>query len=107
MTDRIALNFAGCDIPYYVIVRILFVVKFASVSEYILSFLALSLFDRAWPADGKRQSVRLIGFGVANFQSTPDDSAPSLFADPADEAREKRERLSLALDALRDRGIEV
>ena len=68
---------------------------------------ALSLFDRAWPEDGKRQSVRLIGFGVANFQSTPDDSAPSLFADPADEAREKRERLSLALDALRDRGIEV
>ena len=65
---------------------------------------ALELFDKAWP-DGRAKSVRLVGFGVANLQDSPDDGAPSLFADPADEAREKRERLSEALDALRDRGI--
>jgi len=65
---------------------------------------AAELFDRAWPEGGVK-SVRLVGFGVANLQDSPGDDAPSLFADPEDEAREKRERLSAALDALRDRGI--
>jgi len=67
---------------------------------------ALELFGKAWP-DGRRMSVRLVGFGVANLQDSPGDDAPSLFADPEDEERERRERLSEALDALRDRGISL
>ena len=61
---------------------------------------ALELFDRE-----KISSVRLIGFGVTNIQDTPDADGPSLFAMPEDTLREKRERLSAALDALRDRGL--
>ena len=62
---------------------------------------ALELFDRESVAGG----VRLIGFGVTNIQDSPDDGAPTLFADEADLRREKHERLSDALDALRERGI--
>ena len=61
---------------------------------------ALALFDRESVG-----AVRLIGFGVANLQRSPDADAPSLFASPDDERRQKRERLSAALDALRDRGL--
>ena len=61
---------------------------------------ALELFDRE-PIG----SVRLIGFGVANLQSAPDAGEPSLFADPAEDRRKKRERLSEALDALREKGL--
>ncbi len=50
-------------------------------------------------------SLRLIGFGVANFQDDADERGPSLFASPDDEKRRKRERLSDALDALHDRGL--
>ena len=61
---------------------------------------ALALFDRE-----PITSVRLVGFGVTNFQDTPDDLGPSLFPTPEDGRRQKRERLSAALDALRDRGL--
>ena len=61
---------------------------------------ALALFDRETIG-----SVRLVGFGVTNFQDTPDDLGPSLFPTPEDGRRQKRERLSAALDALRDRGL--
>ena len=61
---------------------------------------ALELFDRETIG-----SVRLIGFGVTNIQPTPDASGPSLFPSPEDERRQKRERLSEALDRLRDRGM--
>ena len=61
---------------------------------------ALELFDRE-----RIGIVRLIGFGVTNIQDTPDADGPSLFALPEDTRREKRERLSAALDALRDRGL--
>jgi len=61
---------------------------------------ALELFDRE-----PTGSVRLIGFGVTNLQDSPDAAGPSLFADPADEKRRKRERLSAALDALRNQGL--
>ena len=61
---------------------------------------ALELFDRETIG-----SVRLIGFGVTNIQPTPDANGPSLFPSPEDERREKRERLSAALDNLRDRGL--
>ena len=50
-------------------------------------------------------ALRLIGFGVANFQDDADERGPSLFASPDDEKRRKRERLSDALDALHDRGL--
>ena len=61
---------------------------------------ALELFDRETIG-----SVRLIGFGVTNIQNSPDTDGPSLFPSPEDERRQKRERLSAALDALRDRGL--
>ena len=61
---------------------------------------ALELFDRETIG-----SVRLIGFGVTNIQDTPDAGGPSLFPSPEDERRQKRERLSAALDNLRDRGM--
>jgi len=71
---------------------------------------ALGLFDEAWPESeptrGFSKAVRLVGFGVANIVQSPDEAeTPSLFADPGDAARERRERLSDALDALRDRGL--
>lgn len=65
---------------------------------------ALRLFDNEWP-DSSSRTIRLIGFGVTNFQDVPDAGGPMLFADPEDAAREKRERLSRALDSLRDRGL--
>ncbi len=65
---------------------------------------ALALFDAAWP-EGHPREVRLIGFGVTNIQPTPDDGEPTLFEDPTDATRQKRERLSEALDTLRDRGL--
>ena len=61
---------------------------------------ALELFDRETIG-----SVRLIGFGVTNIQNSPDADGPSLFPSPEDERRQKRERLSAAIDALRDRGL--
>ena len=61
---------------------------------------ALELFDRETIG-----SVRLIGFGVTNIQDAPDTDGPSLFPSPEDERRRKRERLSAALDNLRDRGL--
>ena len=61
---------------------------------------ALELFDRETIG-----SVRLIGFGVTNIQPMPDMNGLSLFPSPEDERRVKRERLSAALDALRDRGL--
>jgi len=61
---------------------------------------ALALFDRE-----RIGLIRLIGFGVTNIQSSPDDDAPLLFADADDTRREKRERLSDALDDLRGRGL--
>lgn len=68
---------------------------------------ALSLFDEAWPEGRAMPPVRLIGFGVANMQNSPDGAAPALFEDPAQAAREKRERLSAALDRLHDKGLEI
>ena len=50
-------------------------------------------------------AYRLVGFGVTNFTDAPDDRQPSLFDAPDDALRKKRERLSDALDILRDKGI--
>ena len=67
---------------------------------------ATALFDAEWPAGtSPHGAIRLIGFGVTNFRATPDDGQLALFASPEDAAREKRERLSRALDALRARGL--
>ena len=52
-------------------------------------------------------AIRLVGFGVSNIQDSPGDGAPSLIPGAEDVRRGKRERLSEALDALRDRGIVV
>ncbi len=61
---------------------------------------ALTLFDRE-----SLGAVRLIGFGVTNIQDAPAIETPSLFADSEDRQHEKRERLSEALDNLRNRGL--
>ena len=67
---------------------------------------ALTLFDQALPARQKpSRAYRLVGFGVANFTDAPDDGQPTLFDAPDGSKREKRERLSDALDALRSRGL--
>lgn len=73
---------------------------------------ALELFDAAWPPREVRRTgqaaVRLVGFGVTNIRPTPDAAGqPALFADDADTARLKREKLSAAIDALRDRGVKT
>ena len=67
---------------------------------------ALELFDGAIRPTKKLSSpIRLIGFGVTNIQTTPDNEEPTLFADPAADRRKKRERLSKTMDDLRDRGL--
>ena len=61
---------------------------------------ALELFDRE-----RFESVRLIGFGLADIRNSPDGNAPELFTDPCTERRKRNERLSEALDDLRRRGL--
>ena len=69
---------------------------------------ALALFDEAIsPTPTLTKPIRLIGFGVTNIQETPDTGELLLFADPNDKRREKRERLSATLDALRAKGFGV
>ena len=69
---------------------------------------ALALFDAAIPPTPTLvQPIRLIGFGVTNIQEMPDSGELLLFADPNDKRREKRERLSATLDALRAKGLGV
>jgi DNA polymerase-4 len=63
---------------------------------------ALELFERE-----KTESVRLIGFGLSDIVETPEDHSFELFADPADELRQRREKLSDALDKLRERGLSI
>lgn len=63
---------------------------------------ALELLERE-----RTGAIRLVGFGVSNIQDSPGDGAPSLIPGAEDVRRGKRERLSEALDALRDRGIVV
>ena len=61
---------------------------------------ALELFERE-----KTAAVRLVGFGLSDITDLPPDSEPVLFSDPRDEQRKRHERLSDALDNLRDRGL--
>lgn len=62
---------------------------------------ALELFDAAWPPSASR-SIRLVGFGVSGITESDSAPPPSLFGpDPRVAERDRRERLSAALDALR------
>lgn len=70
--------------------------------DITLRHAALDLFDAEWPP-GARRTVRLIGFGVTGFTGA-DDAQPGLFRSPEEDARAKRERLSAALDRLRQNG---
>ena len=64
---------------------------------------ALKLFEASFPSP-LISPVRLIGFGVANFVTSPGDGGQMrLWADKDDETREKRERLSETIDALKSR----
>jgi DNA polymerase-4 len=89
-------------------------ISFESPARDDLAFRAKAraLFDAFWPPGEERRegdrAVRLIGFGVTNIQNHPHrDGEDFLFALPEDKAREKRERLSEALDALRARGYQM
>lgn len=63
---------------------------------------ALELFDAE--AVG---AVRLVGFGVSGIVDSPEVSLQALlFEDPSSALREKRERLSDAIDSLRSRGFD-
>ena len=69
---------------------------------------ALELFDAFWPvAAGNRfRKIRLIGFGVTNFQAqAADEGMLDLFEDKRKERRQKNERLSATLDALHEKGL--
>ena len=71
---------------------------------------ALALFDAAWPPEETRRTgdraARLVGFGVADIAGPGDEPAVGdLFGDMPDADREKREKLSAALDALREKGL--
>ena len=61
---------------------------------------ALALFDAEWPASRRMPSIRLVGFGVANIQSSPSEGEQFLFENTEDAQRRKRERLSSALDRI-------
>ena len=66
---------------------------------------ALRLFDGAMP---EARGTRLVGFGVTGIVDSPAVSDQlSLFDDPGDAAREKRERLAEAVDALREQGMSL
>jgi hypothetical protein len=65
-----------------------------------LRHMALNLFDREWPV-GSMRTVRLIGFGVANFTESPETDQGDLFGEsPLETQMKKRERLADALDAI-------
>ena len=70
---------------------------------------ALKLFDEVFsPSSAMASSncaFRLIGFGVSNFTSSPDDGQQTLIESEADKQRLKRERLSDALDSLRAKDL--
>ena len=67
---------------------------------------AMELFDSLWPESaGDTVSVRLIGFGVANFQSFAGDGELELSPVAGVEDRARQERLSCALDKLRKKGL--
>ena len=68
---------------------------------------ALRLFDKVLDPHAAHlaNGVRLVGFGVADFQDSPDSGQGLLFDDPDDTRRDKFERLSRALDRLHDHGL--
>ena len=79
--------------------------SFARPARDDISFrhLMLTLFDREWPP-GTRRVVRLAGFGVTNFTTTPPTDQADLFdPSPLAEKMKKRERLADALDAIHRR----
>jgi nucleotidyltransferase/DNA polymerase involved in DNA repair len=73
--------------------------KLPARDDTTFRLLALELFDKEWPQGAKR-TLRLIGFGVANFTSMEDREEPSLFPSELALSMEKRERLSSILDKL-------
>jgi len=76
---------------------------------------ALVLFDQAFPKSilhlqpqPSTFSTRLIGFGVTGIVDTPETTDQlSLFENPEEISREKHERLSAALDSLREKGYDL
>jgi hypothetical protein len=65
----------------------------------------LELFDAVWPKEIPAKfgckAIRLVGFGVTNIRQQPNDGGQmELFENPDETVRNKRERLSDALDRL-------
>jgi DNA polymerase-4 len=70
---------------------------------------ALQLFNELWPPNEPlrhgRTAARLIGFGIANIQHGDYTVQTDLFGSNTAENRNKQERLSAALDKLKDMGL--
>ena len=70
---------------------------------------ALELFKQVFQSSrtggGHVCPVRLIGFGVSNFTDSPDNGQLTLVPSDEDVRRLKRERLSAALDSLREKDL--
>ena len=81
-----------------------------SRDDFTIRAKALELFEMMWPnTESQRiagRAIRLIGIGLANIQNTPHLSSyqDDLFGSDEGKKREKRERLSEAMDALYYKG---
>lgn len=80
---------------------------FASPSCDNISFRhkAVELLDSLWPEFSSHKPIRLIGFGVCDIQNRPTRDDFTLFPSGNDERQMKNERLSAALDELKNRGL--
>ena len=82
-----------------------------SRDDFTIRAKALELFEMMWPnTESQRtagRAIRLIGIGLANIQNTPPLSScqDDLFGSDEGKKREKRERLSDAIDALHKKGL--
>ena len=65
---------------------------------------ALRLFEANYRTGTK---IRLIGFGVSDFQTSPETAEMTLFGDDKQERRQRREKLSTAIDALKGKGFNI
>ena len=82
-----------------------------SRDDFAIRAKALELFEMMWPnTESQRtagRAIRLVGIGLANIQKTPPLSycQYDLFGGNEGTKREKRERLSAALDSLNEKGL--
>ena len=66
---------------------------------------AIELLDDLWPEFAAHKPIRLVGFGVCDIQNFPKQDEFTLFPSEHEERQRKNERLSAALDDLKNRGL--